>query len=368
MIRTIKQRRSLSILLLVCAAGMFLTASAAYSETLKKEVKKKYILEGEVRLVVKNAKGQTIVVGKDGLDAIHILATQIVITKSEEKARELMDRLTFEIESEGDEVRIISRYPDRHKEEKSIWSFFKGLKHRTAIDYMIEVPAEFAVGVYSTSGDVEVSSIEGDAKIKGTSGDVRVREIGGSCLIELTSGDVEIEDIKGETRVELTSGSAFVDGSGEGLILSATSGDVEVFNIGGDADVKLVSGDLLIDGCRGDLVSASSSGDVVIKEIGGSANVEASSGSIEIFLVVDGEKKYNLNTCSGDVNVFYKSPRDIGFFLDINTMSGTIDGNMEIKLEKVSRRHLKGIVGKGRGSIVIATSSGDITIHRRNGE
>ena len=368
MIRTFKQRRRLSALLLLITAGTFLTASVAYSKTLRKEVKKKYTLAGEIQLVIKNAKGQTIVVGKDGLESIHILATKIVNTKKAEKAQELMDQLTFDVEGDGNMVRIISRYPDSHKEEKSIWSFFKGLKHSTAIDYMIEVPSEFSVGVISTSGDVEISSIEGDTKIKGTSGDVRVREIGGSCKIELTSGDVEIKDIEGETRVGLSSGSAFVDGSGDGLILHATSGDVQAFNIGGDAEVKLVSGDLLIDGCRGDLMSVSSSGDIVIKEIGGSADVNASSGSIEIFLMVDDEKKYNLNTCSGDVDVFYKSPKNIGFFLDVNTMSGTIDGNMEIKLEKVSRRQLKGIVGNGRGSLIIATSSGDITIHRRNGK
>jgi hypothetical protein len=41
---------------------------------------------------------------------------------------------------------------------------------------------------------------------------------------------------------------------------------------------------------------------------------------------------------------------------------------MEIKLEKVSRRHLKGIVGQGKGSVIIATSSGDISIHRQGGD
>jgi hypothetical protein len=77
------------------------------------------------------------------------------------------------------------------------------------------------------------------------------------------------------------------------------------------------------------------------------------------------EGKYALSTCSGDVDVLYQAPGDVGFLLDVNTMSGTIDGDMEIKLEKVSRRRLKGVVGNGKGSLVIATASGDITIAQR---
>ncbi|NIO27465.1 MAG: DUF4097 family beta strand repeat protein [Candidatus Latescibacteria bacterium] len=336
--------------------------------TLREEVKKTFPLSGETQLHIKNSRGKTIIIGKEGLKQISIEATKIVKTKSEEAAEELMKALTFEVKSEGDVVWIITHHPDEQKEEKTIWSFFKGLRHRTAVDFMVQVPRSFSAQVTTTSGDVEVASIDGNAKLVGTSGDVRIGEIGGSAYLEFTSGDVEIKEVKGKVKVALSSGSAYVDKVGKDLLLAATSGNVKAFNIGGNADVQLVSGDLIMKGCKGSLKSVSASGDMVIKDVDGSIEVNSSSGDIEIFLMPLGENKYNLNTCSGDVDVIYRLGRNLGFLLDVNTMSGSIEGDMDIKLEKVSRRHLKGIVGNGKATIVIATASGDVSIYKGNGD
>jgi hypothetical protein len=358
-------KQTAKLILLVSFVTFTLTAAVnAYSATVTKEVKKKVTVDGETVLHVKNTRGETIIVGKEGIREIFIEATKIVKTKDKEKAQKLLDQLTFEVETDGDEILIIARHPEGKKEKRSIWSLFKGLHHRTSIDFTIEIPKDFDVKVSSTSGDVQISSIGGDAKIYGTSGDLRVRQIGGSSFLELTSGNVEIKDVTEQVNVKLSSGSAFIDGAGKGLLLAATSGDVEAFNIGGDAEVKLVSGDLVLVDCEGDLSSVSSSGDMVIKNIGGSVDVSSSSGDVEIFLTPAEMRKYNLATCSGDVKVFYLNNLDLGFLLDINTMSGAIEGDMEIKLDKVSRRHLKGTVGNGKSQLLITTASGDVSINQ----
>lgn len=90
--------------------------------------------------------------------------------------------------------------------------------------------------------------------------------------------------------------------------------------------------------------------------------MNSSSGDVEIFITPADMKKYSLVTCSGDVDVFYLKDLDLGFLLDINTMSGAIEGDMEIKLDKVTRRHLKGTVGKGKAQLAITTASGDVSI------
>ncbi len=352
------------ILLVSFIAFTMAVAVNAYSVTLREEVTEKVPVSGEKVLHVKNTRGETIIVGKEGIREIRIEAVKIVKTKNEDEAKRLMDLLTFEVEKDGDEILIAARHPDDSKEKKSIWSFFKGVHNRTAIDFTIEIPKAFDVKVTSTSGDVQISSIDGDAKIYGTSGDLRVRHIGGSSFLELTSGDVVIENVARQVHVQLSSGSAHIDGAGEGLLLAATSGNVEAFNIGGDAEVKLVSGDLTLVKCMGNVNSVSSSGDMVIKDIGGSVTVSSSSGDVEIFLTPAEMRKYNLTTCSGDVDVFYLNNLDLGFLLDVNTMSGAIEGDMEIKLDQVSRRHLKGVVGNGKSQLVITTASGDVSINQ----
>jgi len=364
MVTAMRKRTIKSFLLIAFIALGPAAAVNAYSETLRKEVTETIPVNGETVLHVKNARGETIIVGQEGLRKISIEATKIVQTKDAERAEELMKLLTFDVERDGDEILIIARHPDSDKERKSIWSFFKGIRHRTTIDFTIEIPKAFDVKVTSTSGDVQISSIDGDAKIYGTSGDLRVREVGGSSFFELTSGDVDIEDVARQVQVKLSSGSARIDGVGEGLVLTATSGDVKAYNIRGNADVKLVSGDLTLVDCEGDVNSASSSGDMTIKGIGGSLNVSSSSGDIEILITPAEMQKYNLTTCSGDVNVLYVNNTDLGFLLDVNTMSGAIEGDMQIKLDQVSRRHLRGIVGKGKSELVITTASGDVSINQ----
>jgi hypothetical protein len=364
MVITMSKQTKKVILLLSFIAFTLAAAVNTYATTLREEVTEKVAVSGETVLHVKNTRGETIIVGKKGIREIFIEATKIVKTKNEEKANRLMELLTFEVEKDGNEITIIARHPDSTKEKKSIWSFFKGIHHRTAIDFTIEIPKDFGVKVTSTSGDVEISSIDGDAKIYGTSGDLRVRKIGGSSFLELTSGDVMIEEVARAVHVKLSSGSAHIDGAGEGLLLAATSGNVEAFNIGGDAEVKLVSGDLTLIDCKGNLNSVSSSGDMVIKNIGGSVNVNSASGDVEIFITPAEMRNYTLATCSGDVDVFYLNNLELGFLLDINTMSGAIEGDMEIKLDKVSRRHLKGVVGNGKSQLVITTASGDVSVNQ----
>ncbi len=350
----------LLLALSVCLAGG--TAMAA-GHKLREEVKKKHPISRETKLFVKNTKGKTIVVGREGLHEISILATKIVKAKDEESAAQLMKELTFDIESEGDEITVVTRYP-RHSEERSIWSLFKGFRHRASIDYMIEVPRSFTARISMTSGDAEITSVGGDADVQGTSGDVRVSNVGGSSTLELTSGDIEVRDIEGDLRIQLSSGSALVDDVGGVLSVRATSGDMKAYNVGRDAKLKLTSGNLVLKGCRGDVTAVSASGDMVIKEVRGSVEVSSASGDIEVLILPVGEKRFNLTTCSGDVDVVYLTPPDYGFSLDVNTMSGSIEGDMEIKLERISRRRLKGVVGNGESTLVIETTSGDVSIRR----
>ena len=77
-------------------------------------------------------------------------------------------------------------------------------------------------------------------------------------------------------------------------------------------------------------------------------------------------KKDNVFTSSsGDVDVVFEAREGYGFLLDISTNSGAIEGDLDIKLNKISRKILRGVVGSGDGLVYIETASGDIRIKQK---
>jgi DUF4097 and DUF4098 domain-containing protein YvlB len=164
--------------------------------------------------------------------------------------------------------------------------------------------------------------------------------------------------------VRSSSGDAMIRDTGGSISLMASSGDMEVYSVSGDAIVELASGDFVLDGCEGSVVTRTVSGNAVLKDVLGSVRAVAGSGDVQMSILPVGEKEFIVNTSSGDVNVVFATPERYGFLLDVSTASGSIEGDLDIHLDKVSRRVLRGVVGTGRSKLTIETASGDIVIQQ----
>jgi len=62
------------------------------------------------------------------------------------------------------------------------------------------------------------------------------------------------------------------------------------------------------------------------------------------------------------VIVWFHKPAGYGFALEVHTGTGSIEGDLDIELDEISRKALKGIVGSGEGRVTIETASGDIRV------
>jgi hypothetical protein len=308
---------------LASAVLIALTAVSALAAggRVDREEKHSVSAAGKKELSVKNPRGRTVVVGKDGLVDVSIVVTRSARGRDAEDANSLLDRLEVQIEERGDRVCVETR--DDGSRDRGIWSYVKG-DHRSAwVDYTIEVPHGFRVSASTTSGEVRISNIGGDAEVSATSGDIDVRAIGGNAAISVTSGNVEAAEIGGDMELSATSGDVTIDKVGGKLKLDGTSGDFNVSRVGGDATVRLSSGDFVLEGCSG-------------------------------------------NVSSGDISVHYVPVKDYGFQLDVKTGSGSIEGDLPIKVTQVDRRRLQGTVGSGAARVEIETASGDVTIMERS--
>ena len=334
----------------------------AGSTTLQEEETRTVKVDRESKIYVKNARGKTIIVGRKDARDVSIRIAKFVRARDAETARRWMQDLEYTVETDGDEISVVLNQPDKTFDSGNFWSFITQFKDRAYIDCTVEVPAAFDAKVSATSGDVQITSIDGSVDLAGSSGDVLLRTIGGGATAELSSGDLDADGVGGDFALVMSSGDAIVREIGGSATIRGTSGDVELFDIGGAATAELSSGDLLVEGCRGAVDVRTHSGDISIADAAGAVEASATSGDIEAGLSFNGPTEHRIKSSSGSVSVTFPAERKAGFVLEVNTNAGSIEGNLEIKLDVISRKALKGVVGAGEGRLDIETASGDIRI------
>ena len=355
--------RLAAVAALAAAIAMGVDATPASASRLESEESATVQLNGERRIYVKNARGKTIVVGRRGLGVVEVHALKVVRANRRSEAEQLLAALDFEVTTEGDQVSVVTDHPDRSSQD-NFWKSLFTTGDRAYIDYTIEVPAGFHAKVSSASGDVQITSLDGDVKVFGSSGDVFLKDLGGEVLVEISSGDVEVRDVAGDVRVRLSSGDAEIRTVGAFLSVHATSGNIYAYGVGGDARIELSSGDFVVDGCSGSLQAKTTSGDGEISNVGGDIKAVAGSGDLRLAVVPRDRREFTALTTSGDIEIRFEKADPHGFYLEVHTSSGTIEGDLDIRLDKYSRRMLTGVVGDGMGRLYVETASGNVRIEQ----
>jgi hypothetical protein len=343
-------------------AFVLVEPAMAGSYTLTEEKNQVVPVATESRLLLKNTRGKSFVIGKKGVREISIRAEKLVRAKNAEAAKAWMEDLEFTVDSDGSLISIVSRYPGQKGDDGSIWEYLRGLKYAAQIDYTIEIPSRMEVTVSSTSGDVQVTSVDARCTVEGSSGDVLLKSIGADVVVEVSSGDLEILDVGGDVKVRMSSGDAIIRNAQGSLDLAATTGDVHALGVEGDVAVQLSGGDFVIEGCKGSVTLQTASGDARLIDVLGSVRTTAGSGDVAMNISPVGVKEFVVNTASGNVEVLFDTPKHYGFALDVSTASGSIEGDLDIRVDKVSRRILRGVVGNGQSKVRIETASGNIVI------
>ena len=232
----------------------------------------------------------------------------------------------IETELQGDRLEVVVRKRNSGRNWNRI--------SRSRMD--LTVPAGTKVYIESTSGDTYARSINfQELEIEATSGDIELTDIDGPVRIDVTSGDLELEDIRGDLQLESTSGDLdLVEISGN-IRTRSSSGDVEIRQFAGDIQTRTTSGEITVSRGKGALSLRSSSGNIegYNIEITDDMYLEATSGEIEIELVNDVEDlNFELETGSGDLRAGRRSgekdlyiKRGDGFWVHGVTSSGDID-------------------------------------------
>jgi hypothetical protein len=219
------QIRSAILSATVC---LLLSLSAA-----AQDFRKSYEVGQGGSISVRNVSGDVIVTGYEG-------ETVLVLGFKEGRDRDLVQ---VEDNSAGNKVDVRARYP-------------QNCDCNASIRFEVKVPrGDYKFdAISSVSGDVEVTGVSGELRVRSTSGNVTVKGVAGAVNASSTSGNVYVGEINGTVSGRSTSGDVEVEiaqlsGAGD-MEFASTSGNVRVklpSNLDADVRMSTTSGGLKTD-------------------------------------------------------------------------------------------------------------------------
>ena len=273
---------------------------------------------------LQNLSGNIVVTGGAGND-VRIEATKRVRHPNESEGRALLQSIEVRIEERNGNVEVRTNYPRRN------WS--------GGVDYTVTVPREANVVLRSVSGDVRVTTLNGELRVESISGNVVATSVRRIRQAKTVSGDLEI-----------------AESDGDDVVGSTISGNVIARGVKARAvDLQSVSGDLRMTDVESDRVF-----------------VRSVSGNVEFSGRMSQQGRYELQSHSGDVRV---SPiASQGFSLEASTFSGDLRSDYPLTLQgnqlasggpRRTPRGIRGSYGQGGALLTLQSFSGNITIVKR---
>jgi len=326
-------------------------------ETLQKSIP----LQGAVRIVVTNSRGDVKVIGEKGRSDISCEYTKRIRGRDQDEADRLFNLIDIDVTRDGTGLKVSARYPDRSDRDRDIIALLMRHYAGLSVDMNILVPSGFDVEIVSASGDVQLASILGAAEITSASGDVEATGVGGNLKIDVSSGDITVSGVAGKAFLSSASGAIEAHHLKGDASVQTASGDIVIAEIGGDLTAASASGDVTVEGVRG-VVFSGTSGSARFTAVRGGVTAAVASGDIEVGASPEAPANYEIRTSSGGIELRFELAPKRGFALKAQTTSGDISMSLPIKVTKVSRHTITGIVREGKSIVVLETASGDITV------
>jgi hypothetical protein len=227
------------------------------------------------------------------------------------------------------------------------------------------------VSVKNVSGDVIVKGYDGDAVV--VTGYKEGRDRDQVSVEDLSDGShVEVK-VRYPERCHCNASVRFEVKIPRTINLnydafSSVSGNVEISEATGTIRAKSVSGDVNVREVAGTIYANSVSGDVTVGEASGAVSAKSTSGNVRVDLQrLEGAHTNRLEFGSVSGNVEVKMPGSIGAEVEMSTLSGHLETDFPITIEKREfgpGRSARGRIGDGARALKLSSVSGNVYLRR----
>lgn len=309
-----------SVLRVVSSAGLFAGLALIAEARIDRLVEKEFKVDGPGSLQVETEGGTIrVVAGSDSV--VRVTAKQRIRADSEAEADELLKKLTFTLEQQGNTVRLASRY------ERRTGGFSFGSWPPVNVDFEVVVPASFATDLRTSGGSITVGDLGGKARLRTSGGTITLGKMGSAIDAQTSGGSITVAEAGGATELKTSGGS------------------ITVGRVAGPADLSTSGGSIKVESAEARL------------------RAHTSGGSIRAGLRGSLKEDCSLSTSGGSVRVTVD--KAAAFRLDASCSGGGVDAEgLTITLEKGGRGkdRLAGAVNGGGPVLKLRTSGGGITV------
>lgn len=330
------------IVVLVATISFF--APALRAEEFKFEYQKIIEVDRPIKLSLGYIGGDVFIDRGQG-NRLIIEAVKTVRASNREEAEEVADHIEIKVSASDDKVSIKTSYLRMVNRTSSFWKKMLGTGEDSFgdVDFTITVPVNCQLEINGSAGDIEIRNNEGSIQIiTNVAGLIRVMDCFGPLDITCNTGDIELSSIQGEISIRNVVGVT----RGEFLV-----GPITIRQPQGVIDLQWVEGDIKLksQSCR-----------IKIKQLRGAIDLLTSSGSVEIETELNSNKDYYVETTSG--RILFSIPTTASGRLDVETRSGEIRTEVPIEINSMSRNRIKGAFGNGKTRISLLSSTGDVIV------
>ena len=246
-------------------------------------------------------------------------------------------------------------------------------------DMDIYVPANAALSITSSRGDVTIAGMNGaidvnhrrgEVNVNDHTGDVSLSLEGSSARLEHVKGDVTIQGRAKEIDVEDIDGAVHLNGEFQESVrlvrvartvsFHSSRTDMEFSRLDGRLDLD--SGDLRADSLAGPMRLATRSKDISLEGLSGDLRLEDSNGTVEVGLRSPGN--IQIDNRKGDVQV--SIPPNTPVKVEARTREGEIESDFaEIKVDNRDRESsASGSIGTNGPRLLLNCEKGTIEIRK----
>jgi hypothetical protein len=213
-------------------------------------------------------------------------------------------------------------------------------------DLRVIVPKGKSLVLHQGVGETTIDNVDGKLSVDVAASRVRASHVRGSLQLDAGSGGVEVTDMTGDLSLDCGSGGAVLDGiRGGSLKMDIGSGSLR----GREIDVSQVTADVGSGGVR---LSALKSPRI---------HLEAGSGGADLELLASPD---DVSIEAGSGGVTLRMPAATSAYVDVETGSGGVDSDFEVKVSRIEKHALHGTIGSGKGRIRIEAGSGHVRLVR----
>jgi len=233
-----------------------------------------------------------------------------------------------------------ARVTARRKGSMSGW--FRSWFSYGNVRFTVHVPNQADVSVATSGGEVQLSRLNGAARLRTSGGRVRAEDVVGDVHARTSGGSVRVTRVRGTVDAGTSGGS------------------IEIATIAGDVRAGTSGGGITIDAASGDVSAETSGGGIRVRGAGGRVEAHTSGGPVEVNFAPGNARGGELSTSGGGVTAAVDPAARLT--IDASTSGGGVTSDLALTTRSFSRTSIRGDLNGGGSPLRLRTSGGGIRI------